>query len=468
MKEIRCVNCMHILDEAGGKCPNCGFDQKFNQTEHYQLPIGSTLSGGRYYVGRVIGEGGFGITYIGWDEKFSAVVAIKEFYSRDIVSRYNTNSLNIEPYKSSEKDNYRKILEKVRREAITVNQFNGLPSIVSVRDFFEENNTVYIVMEYVEGVTLSNYLKDFPHGIAPRKCLEMFKPLISSLRKIHKTGIIHRDISLDNIIYQPDGTLKLLDFGSARKAGESETRSVTVRIGYAPAEQYIDNPKLHGPWSDVYSVCVCLYNCLTGTSLSDSNVRGSDGDIWANAGSNLPRELKNVLSMGLELDYKKRIQSSDKLYACLYEGETVPGGGDNPAAGDNGGKIKNEKNVKAADGEKTYGRLSWAAVTAAAAVAVILTAVAVWAIYLFSRSGSQGSGTSTNVAATVAVIALVLAAVGAMVVYLMARNEKPDGAKLPSVGLVAGIAAAVVIVAAVAALVIYLLTRDTSAVISLL
>lgn len=317
--EKRCSSCMRLIPQDAGECPFCGFNEAYYQVEFYQLPIGHTLQNGRYQIGRVIGEGGFGITYIGWDSKFGQVVAVKEFYSKDIVSRYNTLSFDVKLYKQSEEERYQKELEKVKREARTIKQFAGCPGIVRVEDYFEENHTVYIVMEYVEGLTLKQFLGEREGGLDGETCLELFRPLMESLHQIHKRGLIHRDISLDNLMIQTDGALKLLDFGSAR-APDQNTASVTVKYGYAPLEQYSMDGKSQGTWTDVYALCVCLWNCLTGRQLEDAKLRKQGDDIWEPVKSsvNISKKQKEAIDGGLELDYRKRTGTVNELYHGLY------------------------------------------------------------------------------------------------------------------------------------------------------
>ena len=317
MIEKRCINCMKIIPPGTEKCPYCGFEEEYYQAEVYQLPIGSVLEE-RYQIGRVIGEGGFGVTYIGWDNKFNQTVAVKEFYIKGIVSRFNTVSYSLTLNKKSDEEQYQKSLFKVEQEAKILKQFASCPGIVRVEDFFRANNTVYIVMEYVEGLSLREYCKQNRGRLDGGACLEMFRSLIEALYEVHKRKIIHRDISPDNIMVQKDGTLKLLDFGSARSTDYSTT-SVTVKYGYAPLEQYHADERNQGPWIDVYALCASIYYCLTGNQMQDSQLRRPEEDIWTDAGEfKLSRTERETLRKGLQLDYRERLQSMDELYFGLY------------------------------------------------------------------------------------------------------------------------------------------------------
>ena len=317
MSEKRCINCMKIIPPGTEKCPYCGFEEEYYQAEVYQLPIGSVLED-RYQIGRVIGEGGFGVTYIGWDNKFNQTVAVKEFYIKGIVSRFNTVSYSLTLNKKSDEEQYQKSLFKVEQEAKILKQFASCPGIVRVEDFFRANNTVYIVMEYVEGLSLREYCKQNRGRLDGGSCLEMFRSLIEALYEVHKRKIIHRDISPDNIMVQKDGTLKLLDFGSARSTDYSTT-SVTVKYGYAPLEQYHADERNQGPWIDVYALCASIYYCLTGNQMQDSQLRRPEENIWTDAGEfKLSRTERETLRKGLQLDYRERLQSMDELYFGLY------------------------------------------------------------------------------------------------------------------------------------------------------
>ena len=317
MSEKRCINCMKIIPPGTEKCPYCGFEEEYYQAEVYQLPIGSVLED-RYQIGRVIGEGGFGVTYIGWDNKFNQTVAVKEFYIKGIVSRFNTVSYSLTLNKKSDEEQYQKSLFKVEQEAKILKQFASCPGIVRVEDFFRANNTVYIVMEYVEGLSLREYCKQNRGRLDGGSCLEMFRSLIEALYEVHKRKIIHRDISPDNIMVQKDGTLKLLDFGSARSTDYSTT-SVTVKYGYAPLEQYHADERNQGPWIDVYALCASIYYCLTGNQMQDSQLRRPEENIWTDAGEfKLSRIERETLRKGLQLDYRERLQSMDELYFGLY------------------------------------------------------------------------------------------------------------------------------------------------------
>ncbi|MCD8153729.1 MAG: protein kinase [Clostridiales bacterium] len=358
--EKRCIGCMRMIPSGQRQCPHCGFMEEYYQQEFYTLPAGQLLQNGRYELGRSVGEGGFGITYIGWDAKFARVVAIKEFYSKALVSRDNTVSRSVRLYRENDeasKEAYRKEISRVEREARLIRRFEDCPGLVRVEDFFSENNTVYIVMDYIEGMTLRAYCGQ--HGTVD---IRRFAPLIKSLHKMHREGIIHRDLSMDNIMIQQDGSLKILDFGSARPVQiQNETLSVTVKYGYAAPEQYNPTAENQGPWIDVYELCVCIWNNLTGEKLKDAKLRE---ESLERGGKNLPRGIRETLLKGLELDYRKRIQNMNELYHGLYgtwlepvdekKKKTISSGGMD-SSGTGGNESNKEKKTSSSGGTASSG-----------------------------------------------------------------------------------------------------------------
>ena len=261
MENKYCINCMKQLGDSP-VCRHCGWDNsKPHQAEPYHLTPG-TLLAGRYLVGKALGEGGFGITYIGLHTTLSKRVAIKEFYPAGAANRTSQISEEIIITKDKQ-DFFRKGVERFLNEAKNVASFPDEDAIVDVVDYFQENNTAYIVMEYIEGLTL----KDYTHKnglFRPDQLIELMLPLMKSLSVIHAQGIIHRDISPDNIMFTKRGKLKLMDFGSARYfTNEDRQMSIILKQGFAPEEQYRTSSH-QGPYTDVYALCATIYACITG------------------------------------------------------------------------------------------------------------------------------------------------------------------------------------------------------------
>ena len=277
---------------------------------------------GRYTIEGVLGQGGFGITYLGTDELHEKKVAIKEFFPQGIVTR------NIE-YKDTvtvtfvgEKDNYEKGKERFLKEARTMAKFSKDEGIVKALDFFEINNTAYIVMEYLEGITLKQYLRE-NQRIAPEDLIELLVPLIESLDEIHSQGMIHRDISPDNIMVLPDGRIKLMDFGAARDYTEfgEKSLSIVLKPGYAPPEQY-QTHGVQGPWTDIYALCATMYKCITGENPPDAIDRVIDDHLKkiSEFGIVIPPQEEAAIIKGMSVSAKDRYQDIKDFCEDLYGG----------------------------------------------------------------------------------------------------------------------------------------------------
>lgn len=259
-----CLGCMQEINTDDIKCPHCGFDPNAYKVNPRCLRLGTKLAG-KYIIGKVIGEGGFGITYIGWDEKLELPIAIKEFFPPKIASRDTTTGNNtIYVFDGAEEKSFEDGMRRSVKEARSMSKLEAYEGIVSIRDFFNENKTAYIIMEYVDGDTLKKYLEQ--NGkMSPEDVLKVMKPIMKALEQMHRTGLIHRDVSPDNIMIRRDGQVKLIDFGSARVAQEDDEKSLTIMLkrGFSPEEQY--RSKGHqGAWTDIYALCATMYYMLTG------------------------------------------------------------------------------------------------------------------------------------------------------------------------------------------------------------
>ncbi len=330
-----CMHCMQPIGEQDATCPFCGQSPTCDVPEHYILP-GSVLNH-RYYVGAALGQGGFGITYIGRDINLDMRVAIKEFYPTGYVNRNNANTMTVRENTDGNGNNFfEKGRERFLREARALAKFAGEVGIVNVRDFFEENNTAYIVMEYLDGQTLKSYLAE-TGKLEPDKALTLLMPVLQSLAKVHKSGIIHRDISPDNIMIVGDH-VKLLDFGAAREVGGDKSLSIMLKHGYAPEEQYRSRGK-QGPWTDIYAICAVLYKCITGITPDDALDRMAEDEIQtpSKLGIFISADYEKALMKGLAVFQKDRYQSIDELLlgfkgittAVVEEGSTVYMASDN-------------------------------------------------------------------------------------------------------------------------------------------
>ena len=261
--EQYCYSCMRPVGQSSTFCRYCG--KNINESSDmgpYQLKPGTVLQN-RYLIGRVLGEGGFGITYIGLDKVLTKRVAVKEFYPAGAAHRASVVSDGVIITRGKE-PMYRKGVERFVQEARSLAAFSSEDGIVDVLDTFQANNTAYIVMEYLEGDTLKTLLKT--KGVFDAtKLIKLMEPVMKSLSVMHRTGFIHRDISPDNIMLTNNGRLKLMDFGSARYfLNQDSELSVMLKQGYAPVEQYSSRSQ-QGPYTDVYALCATIYTCITGS-----------------------------------------------------------------------------------------------------------------------------------------------------------------------------------------------------------
>ena len=275
---------------------------------------------GRYIIEGVLGQGGFGITYLGIDELHEKKVAIKEFFPQGIVTRNIEYQDTVTVTFVGEKDNYEKGKERFLKEARTMAKFSKDEGIVKALDFFEINNTAYIVMEYLEGITLKQYLRE-NQRIAPEDLIELLVPLIESLDEIHSQGMIHRDISPDNIMVLPDGRIKLMDFGAARDYTEfgEKSLSIVLKPGYAPPEQY-QTHGIQGPWTDIYALCATMYKCITGENPPDAIDRVIDDHLKkiSEFGIVIPPQEEAAIIKGMSVSAKDRYQDIKDFCEDLY------------------------------------------------------------------------------------------------------------------------------------------------------
>lgn len=313
-----CPGCLRDAEFENGVCAKCGFDMNgYTVMPHHLVP--GTLVKQRYKIGRVLGEGGFGITYIGIDTVLNLKVAIKEFYMSGYVNRNHDASPNVFATLGTHRDTFEKNREKFLNEARVLAQFYGEAGIVGVRDFCEENGTAYIIMDFLNGVDLKTYLEQ-KGRLAPEDAVKLLMPVMTSLQHVHAEGIIHRDISPDNIMVMEDGSTKLLDFGAAREISQTDIKSLSVILkpGYAPEEQYRSKGR-QGPWTDVYALAATLYKCIVGATPDDAMERMYRDRLPSPAAVDAacPIAISNVIIKGLAVRQADRYQDVASFLADL-------------------------------------------------------------------------------------------------------------------------------------------------------
>ena len=264
----RCMGCMELYDKKWELCPHCGYPANATADSPLHMSPGSVLNG-RYEVGRVLGNGGFGVTYIAWDPILRIKVAIKEYLPSEFSTRAEGQT-RVTVFTGEKERQFNDGMSKFIDEAKRLAKFQNESGVVKIFDSFKANGTAYIVMEYLDGETLADRLKR-EKTIPADEAIQIMMPVIESLNHVHEAGILHRDISPDNIFLTKDGKTKLIDFGAARFATTTHSRSLTVIIkpGYSAEEQYRSRGD-QGPHTDVYSVGAVLYKMITGVTPPDA------------------------------------------------------------------------------------------------------------------------------------------------------------------------------------------------------
>lgn len=274
----RCLNCMEMVDDEFDVCPYCGFVENTPPQIINHLYPGTTLNNGRYIVGTVINFGGFGVVYRAWDTQLEITVAIKECFPPSLVTRVPGESRVTLLSGQSRRIQFINQMNLLLEEAKNTAKFGDHPNIVNVFSRFEDNGTAYMVMEYMDGITLKEYLKSNGGKLDVETTISILLSVIKALKEVHRQGALHRDIAPDNIFILRDGTVKLYDFGAGKFQEENKSliRENIVKPGYAPPEQYKDdddrrsNDDRQGPWTDIYALGATMYSCITGVVPADA------------------------------------------------------------------------------------------------------------------------------------------------------------------------------------------------------
>lgn len=306
---------------VNGYCSSCCYFSG-EQRNPVALPKFSFLKN-RYLIGEVLGAGGFGITYLALDTLKNLRCAIKECFPSEIATRSGDGLRVTVTGDNSEDFEYGK--KKFFEEAEILSELLSVYSIVNVLDFFYENQTAYMVMEFIEGVNLKKVSQANFGTTAVSSASTVLKEIGKALSEVHKRGLLHRDVSPDNIIIRTDGSAKLIDFGAARNVLGNKSKSLTVVLkpGYAPPEQYSSSGK-QGPWTDIYALACTVYFFLTGKKVQDSMSRlGSDSVLPLHkARTDIPKRFSDIIAKAMELDFRKRYQSLEELLKDLDKYES--------------------------------------------------------------------------------------------------------------------------------------------------
>ena len=314
---IYCMGCMEQIDEVQKTCPYCGFAQT-GQNKENLLPMGTVLQG-RYIVGRAIGNGGFGVTYIGLDGQLNRKIAVKEFFPKKLAGR-GEDGIYVTVENSEAADRFNNGLEQFLKEAKHLARLSHIPGIVYIYNYFYENGTGYIIMEYLEGKDLLTLLKEHGGKIPYEEARELVLSVLYILRNVHMNGILHRDIAPDNVFVTTDKVVKLIDFGAARHAarGKDDNTEILLKVGYAPVEQYSLDGK-QGAWTDMYEVGALFYRMITGIkpTASIDRLREDDLVIPSELGVELPSEAEAAIMTSLNVESRYRIQNARDFMEAL-------------------------------------------------------------------------------------------------------------------------------------------------------
>ncbi len=328
--ELLCMGCMKIKPDKG-ECPYCHFDlekymEKTRREGIYHLQP-QTILNGRYMVGKVLGEGGFGITYIGWNLNLEIPIAIKEHFPNGFVTRNINQADTVSILSGGGKEQFvKKQRTRFLDEARTLAKLDRMDAIVSVKEFFEENGTAYIVMEYLDGEDFGSFLKKNGGKIPAEQVFWMMRPVMKALSAVHSKGLMHRDISPDNIRILEDLKVKLMDFGAAREMSDGEkSLSILLKPGYAPIEQYQTRGN-QGAWTDIYSLCATIYRAITGKKPMESLNRVIKDELKtpSQLGIDMNPAWEAAIMKGLAIMPQDRWQSVDELYDEIYSSFSDP------------------------------------------------------------------------------------------------------------------------------------------------
>ena len=315
--EHLCPGCMGRWEDTRKPCPRCGFSWETENHSPRELPP-FTILAGRYLLGTRIGAGGFGITYLGLDLAEEKPVAIKEFFPVSLAERREEKVIALP---GEDGRYFREALRSFRKEAELLSRFGGVEGIVRYLDYVQENETAYLVMEYVEGENLKQKMRRMEAPFSQEEALTLLYPILLAVDAMHRKNVLHRDISPENLILKPDGTLTLIDFGAAREYSleEDENLTVILKRGYAPDEQYHSGSR-QGPWTDLYACCAVLYQMVSGLLPQDASSRRQKDRLLPLdeiEGLEVTKGFARAIEKGMTIYATERYSSIGKLLSDL-------------------------------------------------------------------------------------------------------------------------------------------------------
>ncbi len=313
-----CPNCFSSGSMYGYQCAICGF-QNTVKRDARALPVGVTLHG-RYIVGRVLGIGGFGITYNAYDMKRRCRFAIKEYFPAEWAMRQN-NTNNIIPNSQAKDDLYRHGQEVFINEANVLAKLRNVPNIVDTVDFFVENQTAYMVMQFVDGYTLSGYMRSMGiKSIAYPLANKIICDIGMALNQVHSHSLLHRDIGPDNVMINAYQDVCLIDFGATRMyaLNSPSSMSVLVKPGFAPIEQYSRSGK-QGPWTDVYALAATYYYLVSGVKppAAPDRIAGVALVPLNKLNPQISLQISEAVQKALSEDWKERPQNINDFLMAM-------------------------------------------------------------------------------------------------------------------------------------------------------
>lgn len=316
-----CMGCMNQMEDQVMVCPHCGFNERELKQEAYYLTPG-TVVGGKYIIGRALSYAGYTVTYIGMDAENNRKVLVKEYLPNDFSTR-SEGDKEVTIYSGDAKEQFEEGLTTFLNEANRIQQLGKPQGIMQVYDCVAENDTGYVISEYLEGQTLAQILEG-GKKFSPQEAKEFICEILEGLRRVHPLDVVHCDIAPETILVTRTGEIKLLDFGATRYVTTANSKSLAIILkqGYAPEEQY-RSQGVRGPWTDVYALGAVMYHMITGIVPIESVDRALVDELKAPSqlGVPMPKNMENALMNALNVYQKDRTPSAEVFYRELNSDE---------------------------------------------------------------------------------------------------------------------------------------------------